>query len=135
MLLPEALCRLLHLFLGWLGHRVPTPVVVLLPAGTGVLVNIAIVPGVHVATGILSDSGISVGGTRPRSLASLRGLHRSHRSVGIGRMLGIRGVAVLADHRLSPRSVGIPALASRPVRSGVGVVRLAGSAIAVGIRR
>ena len=46
-------------------------------------------------------------------------------------MLGVRRIAVLADHRLSPRSIGIRALTSRAVGPGVRVVGLTNAAAAV----
>src|SRR4029434_930177 len=55
-------CPLLAVFCSlpvWLGfiHGVPASVVVLLPTVTGVLVNVAIVPGVHITAGSFGGCG------------------------------------------------------------------------------
>ena len=53
-------------------HRIPTAVVVLLPAVTGVLVNVTIVSGIHVAAGGFGGRGVSPRGTRAHGFAALR---------------------------------------------------------------
>jgi len=67
VLLFVVLGLLMCLLLRLLGiHTAPTAAAVrLLPAGTGVLVNISIVAGVHVAVGGLPDGGVPVGCTVP----------------------------------------------------------------------
>src|SRR5664279_3887284 len=90
---------------GWLVHIVPASVVVRLPARPGVFVHVAVVSGIHVAVGGLSRSRIAIGSAGGHALATLRGLDGSGRSIRIGGMLGISRVAILADHRLSPRPI------------------------------
>src|SRR6266487_4908975 len=58
-------------------HRIPASVVVFLPTTTGVLVNIAIVTGVHIAAGGFADRSVSPCGARARGLTTLRTLDRS----------------------------------------------------------
>ena len=60
---------------------VPAPVVVLLPTGASVLVDVAVVAGVHVSTGILPRVGIAERGGSAVAVASLRTLDGSNAAV------------------------------------------------------
>src|ERR1700689_3151843 len=103
MLLVIALCR----SCGWLLHLVPAAIVVLLPTGAGVLIDVAIMAGIHVAVRRFSCRRVSVCRTGSRALAALGRLHRSCRPVSVGRVLGVGGIAILADYGLSPGAIGI----------------------------
>ena len=63
--------RLLPVRLGLI-YRIPAPIVVLLPSVTGVLVNIAIVSGVHIAAGGLTNCSVTPGRACAGGLSALR---------------------------------------------------------------
>src|SRR5450631_3648389 len=102
MLLIVALRRLLCRSRGRLVHIVPASVVVGLPTRPRVLVDIAVVTGVHVAVGGLSRSRIAISCAGSRTFAARRGLDSSRRTIGVAGVLGVSRVAVLANHGLSP---------------------------------
>src|SRR5271165_1379785 len=83
-------------------HVVPTAVVVFLPAGTGVLVGVAVVSSIHVAAGRLAGRCRAMGRADARSLAASRSLRAGGGTVGIAGMLRVGRLAILAVYRLSP---------------------------------
>src|SRR5207248_4816553 len=62
-------------------YGVPASVVVLLPSVTRILVNIAVVPGIHVAIGGFGGRRVSPRGTCARGFAALRTRNSSYRAV------------------------------------------------------
>ena len=104
MLLLVALRRLLRRRLVYV---VPASVVVRLPARSGVLVHIAVVSGIHITVGRLACSSIAIGRAGGGSFTALRSLHCSRRTIRVSGVLGICRVAVLADHGLPPRPIGV----------------------------
>jgi hypothetical protein len=53
-------------------HRIPASIVVLLPTITGILINITVVPRIHVATGGFAGCSVSPGRARAHGFAALR---------------------------------------------------------------
>src|SRR5439155_18837507 len=53
-------------------YGIPASVVVLLPTVAGILVNIPIMPGIHIAAGGFTSSRVAPGRTRAGGLAALR---------------------------------------------------------------
>src|SRR5450755_3740482 len=110
MLLIVALRRLLCRSSGRLVHIVPAPVVIRLPTRPGVLIDVAIVSGIHVPVRGFPGGGVAVGRAGRCALTTRRGLDSSRRTIRVAGMLGICRVAILADHGLSPRPVCVRAL-------------------------
>src|SRR5207244_4736630 len=67
-------------------YRVPASVVVLLPAVTGVLVNVAIVAGIHIAAGGFAGRSVPPLHARSSYFSSLRTLGACYRSISGGVM-------------------------------------------------
>src|SRR5271157_2501340 len=88
-------------------YIVPTAVVVFLPARAGVLIDIAVVVGVHVAACTLAGSRIAVGRAGRTGFGAGRALRSGFRTVRVALMLRVCGLAVLVVDRLSPGSIGV----------------------------
>src|SRR5271156_3711058 len=105
----------------------------LIPTASRVLVDISVCRRVLVAICSLSDgTAIAVRARCGSTLATIRSLYGSCRSVCGGLMLGVRGVAVLGDDRASVAPVSVGGLMCGGIRSRVWVVRLADGLVAIG---
>src|SRR5208282_1195545 len=114
-------------------YRTPASTAVrLLPAAPGILIDVAVVVGIHVAVGRFGRGGVAVRGTRARSLPACRVLHRGFRS--LRGCLMLRGCASVGrgDCGASPGAVGIGALVGGRGGPGVWVVGRSGGGVAVG---
>ena len=78
-------------------HGIPTAIAAgLLPAAAGVLVNISVCAGIHVAVCSLSRAGaIPVGAARTNGFSARRSLYRSRRPLCRGIVLRVGALAVL----------------------------------------
>src|SRR5271167_3257190 len=111
---------------------VPASVVVFLPAGARVLVNVAIVASIHIAAGILPRVGASKCRGRGVPAASLRALCAGYCTVGRGVVLGIGRFIALLHVGLSPLGRWTGTLVSRAICPGIGIVGLPDTLTTVG---
>src|SRR5215469_4008224 len=128
---------LLRLLLRLLGiHALPGigAVVIFLPTGAVVLIDVAVVASVHIAAGRFARIGITVGGGGAVGFTTFRTLRRSNGSVGGGVVLGVGGLIAVLDVGLAPLRGGTRALMCSAIGSGVGVVGLPGALMTIGSR-
>jgi hypothetical protein len=104
--------------------RPPAASVRLLPARSGVLINVPVVPRVHIAAGIFPRIGTAVRARCPVCLSALRSLRRRHCPVRRRIVLRRRGFISLRHVRLAPLRRRARSLVRRSIRSRVRVIRL-----------
>src|SRR6476469_2354365 len=105
-------------------YRVPASIIVLLPAVTRVLVNVAIVSGIHITAGGFTRCGVPPLRAGSGHFSSLRIGGACHRSIG-RRVVAHGGTLVSSrDVGATPLSVRARSLPGLSIGAGVRIVRL-----------